>query len=184
MKRIQIGVMGPAKSEYPEEREKQKKIEQTAERIGELIAGNGMITFTGGCDGAMESTSKGAKNKNGMTVGVPGRGRGVSNKYVDVEILTDIDVGSFIFAGLLSCDAVIFIPGGAGTLAELCVAYRLQKPIIILTGFDKRYDNLIGKYLDKGKIVKSFGAETPEQAVELAIKLAKDKLSKSQIIKE
>jgi len=173
MKKMQIGVMGPAKSEYPKGSAQSEKIDSIAERIGELLAKKGAIVFTGGTDGVMEAACKGAKNKGGITVGAPGRARGSSNKFVDVEVVTDIDVGSFIFAGLLSCDALIFIPGGAGTLAELCFAYRNRKPIVVLKGFDGFYDKLAGSYLDEGKMVKVYGTDTAEEAVQLGIKLAR-----------
>src|SRR3989344_311921 len=106
-KKLQIGVMGPAVSEYPQDPKIKKLICRYAEKIGELLAKRGVIVFTGGMDGVMELACKGAKNKNGITVGTPGRTRNMSNKYVDIEVLTPIDVGDFIFAGILSCDAII-----------------------------------------------------------------------------
>ncbi len=173
MKKLQIGVMGPAKNEYPKEEELQKKIDSVAERIGELLAEQDVIVFSGGTDGVMEAVSKGAKNKNGLTVGFPGRDRGSSNQFIDVEVTTEVEVGSYIFAGLAGSDALIFIPGGAGTLAELCFAYRNKKPIVVIQGFDEFYDKLVGGYLDEGKVVKIYGADTAEESVELAVKLAK-----------
>ena len=167
-KKIQIGVMGPDEKEYPEAQEIRNKISKTAENLGQLIAKKNAVLFTGGCGGVMLSASKGAKIENGITVGSPGRTRNASNQYIDVEIITDVDVGSFIFAGLLSCDAIIFIPGGAGTLAELCFAYRNKKKCIIMRGYDDFYDKFIGNYLDRGKSIKLLGANTPEEAVNLA----------------
>lgn len=175
MKRLQIGVIGPATEEYPKG-ELTKKIEETAEKVGELIAESGAILFTGGCDGVMETASKGAKNKNGIVVGTPGRTRGMSNKYVDVEICTPIDTGDFLFGGTWSCDAFIVIPGSAGTLAEMCLAYRVKKPIVIIKGFDSNYERWINNYIDEGKFVKIIGAETSEEAVNKAIELAKQKV--------
>jgi uncharacterized protein (TIGR00725 family) len=175
-RKIQIGVMGPAVSEYPQDLKIKNKICEFAEKIGELLAQQGAIVFTGGMDGVMELASKGAKNKNGITVGTPGRTRGISNKYVDIEVLTPIDVGDFIFAGILSCDAIITIPGGAGTLAEVCVAYRNKKPNIVIEGINPDYDKLINNYLDESKQIITYGAKTPEEAVEKAIELAKKNL--------
>jgi len=168
MKKIQIGVIGPSIEEYPEDGLLRKKIESAAEKIGELIAEYSMILFTGGCSGVMEAASRGAKNKGGLTVGTPGRERGTSNGYVDVEICTPVDIGDFVFAGTWSCDAIIVIPGSAGTLAELCIAYRAKKPLIILKGFDSQYEKWIDRYIDEGKFVKICGADTPEEAVRKA----------------
>lgn len=168
-RKIQIGVIGPAESEYPKNTDLRNKICYFAEQVGELLAEKGAIVFTGGADGVMELASKGAKNKNGTTVGTPGRTRESSNKYVDIEVLTPIDVGDFLFAGTLSCDAIITIPGGAGTMAELCLAYRNKKPIIIIEGINQDYDKLIDNYLDESKMVLIEGAKNPEEAVEKAI---------------
>ena len=168
-RKIQIGVIGPAESEYPKDEALRNKICGFAEKIGELLAEKDAIVFTGGMDGVMELASRGAKKKNGITVGTPGRVRESSNKYIDIEVLTPIDVGDFLFAGTLSCDAIITIPGGAGTMAELCLAYRNKKPIIIIEGISKDYDKFINDYLDEGKIVLIEGAKGPEEAVEKAI---------------
>jgi len=168
-RKMQIGVIGPAESEYPKDATLKNKVCEYAERIGELLAKKGVIVFTGGADGVMELASKGAKNKNGTTVGTPGRTRESSNKYIDIEVLTPIDVGDFLFAGILSCDAIITIPGGAGTMAELCLAYRYKKPIVIIEGLSKDYDNLINNYLDESRLVLIEGAKNPEEAVEKAV---------------
>jgi len=168
-RKIQIGVIGPAEGEYPKDVALKNKICEYAEKVGELLAERGAVVFTGGADGVMELASKGAKNKNGITVGTPGRTRESSNKYVDIEVLTPIDVGDFLFAGTLSCDAMITIPGGAGTMAELCLAYRNKKPIVIIEGINQDYDKFINNYLDESKMVLIEGAKTPEEAVEKAM---------------
>ena len=172
-RKLQIGVMGPAFSEYPQNPQIKKVVCEFAEKIGELLAERGVIVFTGGMDGVMELASKGAKNKNGITVGTPGRVRNMSNKYIDIEVLTPVDVGDFIFAGILSCDAIITIPGGAGTFAEVCIAYRNKKPNVIIEGINPDYDKLINNYLDESKLILTYGTKTPEEAVIKAIELAK-----------
>jgi len=177
-RKIQIGVMGPAEGEYPKNAELKEKICRIAERIGELLAEEGAIVFTGGMDGVMELASRGAKSRGGVTVGTPGRTRNLSNKYVDIEVLTPIDVGDFLFAGILSCDAIITIPGGAGTLAEVCIAYRNRKPNIVIEGINPDYDKMINNYLDEGKLVLTEGAKTPEEAVKKALESAKKELCK------
>lgn len=183
MRKLQIGVIGPEKGNYPklDSPKKIKEFEEEIEKIGSLIAQNDATLITGGCDGIMEIASKGAKKYNGLTIGTPGRTRGSSNKFIDVEILTPIDVGDYLFAGILSCDSFIIIPGGAGTLAELALAYRYKKPMIIIKGYNEMYDKLIDNYLDSSKKVKFYGAENAEDAVELALKLAIKNLSESYI---
>lgn len=177
-RKIQIGVIGPAESEYPKDEGLKNEICRIAERVGELLAESDAVVFTGGADGIMEIVSKGAKSKNGITVGTPGRVRKSSNEYIDIEVLTPIDVGDFLFAGTLSSDAIIVIPGGAGTMAELCLAYRCKKPIIIVEGLNKSYDELVNNYLDESKLVLLEGAKSPEEAVEKAIKMAQKEYEK------
>ena len=173
---LQIGVIGPAKEEYPDNIKEREKIERTAERLGELIAEKGYIIITGGCDGVMEAASRGAKKNGGVVIGTPGRKRGSSNKYVDVEICTPIDIGDFLFAGTWSCDVIIVVPGSAGTMAELCLAYRAKKSIIIIEGIDKTYDDMVNNYIDNGKFVKIYGAKTAEETVELITSLTDSKM--------
>ena len=169
--KIQIGVIGPAKTELLPDRK--IKILKIAEKIGEMLAEKNVAVITGGTDGIMEAVFKGVKKKNGITIGTPGRKRFGSNKYTDIEILTPMDIGNFLFTGISSCDSIIVIPGGAGTMSELCLAYRNKKPLIILKNINKDYDKLIGKYLDLKKLIRLFGADTPKEAVKLAIKLAR-----------
>ncbi len=173
MKKIQIGVIGPDKTEYPKNKNKRNKMIKVAQKIGELIALNNWILFTGGTEGIMLEASKGAKRKRGLVVGIPGNVRNSANRYIDVEIVTNINIGSFNCAGLLSSDIIIVIPGGAGTLAELSIAYRYKKPIIILKGFNKFYDNLINKYLDNGQNIKFMGATNELDVITLIKKQLK-----------
>lgn len=168
MKKIQIGIIGPAAEEYPEDASTREKIESMAEKLGELAAEYDMVLFTGGCSGVMEAASRGSKKKGGLTIGTPGRERGISNSYIDVEVCTPIDTGDFLFAGTWSCDVIIVIPGSAGTLAELCLAYRAKKPVIIMKGFDPQYEKWIDGFMDEGKLIKIFGASTPEEAIRKA----------------
>lgn len=63
-------------------------------------------------------------------------------------------------------------------MAELCLAYRTKKPIIIIEGFDPIYDSLINNYADEGKFIKILGAKSPEEAVSKAIDFAKQNINK------
>jgi hypothetical protein len=177
--KLVIGVIGPALPEYQRNKKTSGRIEREAEEIGELLAKRGAIVMTGGMDGVMESVCKGARKVGGITIGTPGRARGVSNRFVDIEILTPIDVGDFLFTGSWTCGSIIAFPGGAGTMAELCLAYRLGKPIIIMKGMDPFYDSLVGKYFDNGKVVRFMGAGSPKEAVDKALKAARQDIKKA-----
>ncbi|MFQ5647695.1 MAG: TIGR00725 family protein [Candidatus Aenigmatarchaeota archaeon] len=182
MKKIVIGVIGPAREEYPEDGKAAERIEKAAEITGRLIARTGAVVLTGGMDGVMEAACRGAKSAGGLTIGTPGRERGMSNRYVDIEFLTPIGIGDFLFAGTWTCDALIVVPGSAGTMAELCLAYRVKKPVIILKGFDPLYDRLVNKYADQGRFVKILGAESPKEAVAKAGEMARQNLKKGREI--
>lgn len=181
-RKLQIGVMGPSLGSYPKDKKLAARIDKTAEEIGRLLALEGIIVLTGGCDGVMEAAMRGAKQAGGLTIGFPGPKRGSTNLHCDVEVLTDVDVGSFAFSGMLSSDALITIPyQSAGTLAEVCLAYRHKIPNVALRGFYEMYDKyLIGNFLDKSRKVKLYGSDNAEQAVRLAIKIGKKRFEESK----
>lgn len=174
MKNIQIGVIGGSFSNLP--LDKVDKILKDAETVGSLIGDRQGILISGGMDGVMEASSKGASLNGGIVIGVPGRQRNQCNQYVTVEICTPIDVGDFLFAGILSCDVIIIFPGGAGTLAEIALAYRYSKPMIIMSGFDESLDQLIGKGLDNSQKMIFQGASSPQEAIDLAFKYKQEVL--------
>jgi len=74
----------------------------------------------------------------------------------------------------LTADGVIVVEGGCGTLAELSYAYAEAKPIVALKGSGGIADEVAEKYLDDRRIVKLHGANTPEEAVELLLRLIKE----------
>lgn len=174
--RIQIGVIGPSGDNLPKNKIKARDMLVKAEDIGELLAKANVIVITGGQDGVMEAVCRGAKKFAGITVGTPGRKRISCNPFIDIEVCTPIDVGDYLFAGLLSCDCIIVFPGGAGTLAELALGYRFKIPMIIFRGFNEWYDRLIGRRLDATKKLKFYGASSPAECVGKAIRLARSRL--------
>jgi len=170
MKKPQIGVMGSmADLEYSSE------VEKIAERIGELVAEKDGILFFGAekdSDSLSTAACRGAMKKNGVTVGVTyGKGKDIWQKGVDIVIPSGLARGGgreFVLA--LSCDALIAISGGSGTLNEIAVAYQADIPIITLNGYGGWADELAGKYLDARNRRRILSAKTPEEAVDLAFK--------------
>ena len=133
---------------------------------------------TGGKGGIMEAAAKGAKKGGGITVGVIKEGeRFTSNNFTDVEVISGMVRGGSEFIQALTCDALIIIGGGAGTLEEIAIAYQNNKPLIALGKAGGWSEKLAGKYLDERKIVKIKIAKTPKEAVEKAISLAKRDLT-------
>ena len=175
-RKLQIGVMGScADLKYT------KKIEQLAFDVGKFIAQSGFITVYGAekdYDSLSTPASRGAKSVGGLTVGVTyGKGKNIwdKNGTTDVIICSGLERGGgreFVLVN--SCDAIIIISGGSGTLSETAIAYQLNIPIIALAGTGGWADKLAGKFVDDRKRMKVIPANTPEQAVRLAIKLGSD----------
>lgn len=121
-----IGVMGPG--------EKATAIDlQNAYELGRLIAQQGWVLLTGGRHiGVMDAASKGAKSVNGLTIGIlPGsRANGVSDA-VDIVILTDMG-NARNNINVLSSHVVIACGVGSGTVSEVALALKANKPVILL----------------------------------------------------
>lgn len=172
-KKLQIGVMGSAADlNY------NKEIETLALEVGKLIAESGNITVYGAekdYDSLSTAAAKGAKSKDGITVGVTyGKGQDIYDKEnTDIIISTGIERGGgreFVLVN--SCNAVIAISGGSGTLTELAIAYQSNIPMIVIKNTGGWADKLADQYFDARERIKVIGVDTPKEAVELAIELA------------
>jgi uncharacterized protein (TIGR00725 family) len=170
-RKLQIGVMGSAADlNYAPE------IEKLALAVGKLIAEKGAITVYGAekdYDSLSTAAARGAKSAGGLTVGVTyGKGKDIWDKdgLTDVIVVTGIERGGgreFVLVN--SCDAIIIISGGSGTLTEAAIAYQMNIPIVALVGTGGWADKLAGEYIDARKRLKVVPASTPEEAVAAAI---------------
>jgi len=179
-KKLQIGVVGSCIDlNYS------KNAERAAEKLGQSIAKSGNILIFGAEKDFLslsQAACRGAKRAEGITVGVTyGKGFNIIED-ADIVIPTGLERGGgreFILA--LSCDVIISISGGSGTLNELTVAYQAGIPIVGLKGFGGWTDKLIEeKYLDARKRLPIIKALSPQKAVEKAISLAKNKKTTHQ----
>src|SRR6266568_5065842 len=149
-----------------------------AEEVGKLLAERGAVVVTGGLSGVMEAVSRGAKNAGGLVIGIlPGLDKRDANAYVDVAITTGMGWMRNTLT-VRAADAVIMISGGIGTLNELTVAYQ-DKPTVVLEGSGGWSDRIReiayrGKHLDESGSATLHFASTPEEAVDLALRLAAD----------
>lgn len=175
MKKIQIGVMGSAADlNYS------KEAENFAKEIGKLIAkSNNILVYGAEKEYSSLSTNAAieADKNGGITVGITG-GKG---KYVFGDFRPTILIpcgleigGGREFTLIQSCDVIIAISGGSGTLTEMAIAYQANIPIITIDQFGGWAKKLSNKYIDDRKRLKCLKASTPEEAVELAIKVAKN----------
>lgn len=180
MRKLQIGVMGSAADlSYS------KDIEKIAEKLGELIAASGATLVFGAekdSDSLSTAACRGAKKNGGLTVGITyGKHKNIWQK----EDMADFIVASGLERGggreltlVLSCDAVIAVSGGSGTLTELAIAYQADTPMVAMKGVGGWSEKLAGEYIDARKRRLTFAANTPEEAVEIAIREAKAYVSK------
>ena len=175
-RKIQIGVMGSASDlNYS------KDLENLAEQIGFLIAKNNATLIFGAekdYDSLSTSACRGAKKAGGITVGITyNRGLDIfEKKNVDVIISTGLERGGGRETSLiLSCDGIIAISGGSGTLTEIAIAYQANIPVVVMKNTGGWSVKLAGQYLDARNRLKIEGVDTPEEAVEKIITLIKNK---------
>ncbi len=155
-----------------------KKTEQLAFEIGKEIAAAGAVLVCGGRGGVMEAACKGAKSKNGLTVGIlPSQGED-ANGFVDIKIPTNIGYARNQIV-VLSADALITVSGGVGTVTEIAYAIDYNKPVVILSkssGISGNIDTFLGIGTIKDEMKKRnariFKATSAKEAVELAVEEA------------
>ncbi|NEQ45741.1 MAG: cytochrome [Leptolyngbya sp. SIOISBB] len=126
MARILIGVMGPGESATVDEN-------MTAYTLGQAIAQQGWGLLTGGrAVGVMAAASTGAQASNGWVVGIlPDADDTQMSAAVDIAIVTGMGQGRNVI-NVLSSHVVIACGLGPGTLAEMALALKLGKPLILL----------------------------------------------------
>jgi uncharacterized protein (TIGR00725 family) len=172
-RRLQIGVMGSAADlNYSAE------LEQLAEKVGYWVARNNAILIFGAekdYSSLSTASARGAKKAGGITIGVTyGKGLDIfESASADVVIATGSDRGGGReFPLVLSCDAIIALSGGSGTLTEIALAYQANIPIVVVDQTGGWSERLAGEYLDARKRVKIEIVKKPKDAVLLAIQLA------------
>jgi uncharacterized protein (TIGR00725 family) len=123
-----VAVVGPADA-TPQE-------EWLAEEAGAALTEAGAVVVTGGLGGVMEAASRGAKSRRGTTLGLlPGTDRTTANGWVDVAVATGM--GEMRNALVVrAADAVVAIGCSHGTLSEVALALRDEKPVVGLGTWD------------------------------------------------
>ncbi len=113
-----------------------KEYEKIAEDLGALIAEKGWILVCGGLGGVMESVAKGARSKDGLTIGIlPGSDKKDANPYIQVPILTSMQQARNAII-VRTADIVIAVGAGLGTLSEIAMALKINKPVISISSWD------------------------------------------------
>ncbi len=151
------------------------QVTATAKKLGCLAIDAGFRLVTGGLDGIMEAVSKGAHDsahyQEGLVLGIiPHYAPSQANRWVDIVIPTGMQMGRNILV-VASADVVIAIGGGSGTLSEIALAWQLNKPIIGLSDIEGWGEKLSGQVLDERHNQPILSAKTPEEAIQIALKL-------------
>ena len=88
----------------------------------------------------------------------------------DILINSGLEIGGGReFTLVLSCDVIIAISGGSGTLTEMAIAYQAGIPIVTVSNFGGWAEELSNKFFDERKRLKCVEATTPKEAFEKAI---------------
>ncbi len=139
---LNVGIIGGVKCS--------KQAYEAAEDLGRRIASKGWIVICGGGPGIMEAVCKGAKQNNGITVGIlPWVDSRQANSYLDIRIPTGLGYARN-FLIVRASDVLVAVDGKYGTLSELSFALCEGKKVLGLNTWPV-----------KG-VVK---VKTPEQAV-------------------
>lgn len=178
MKQLQIGIMGSAADlNYS------KEAETFAKELGRLIAeSNNILVYGAEKEYSSLSTNAAieASKYNGITVGITGtKSKNIWGDYKPTILIPcGLEIGGGReFTLVLSCDCIIAIGGGSGTLTEMAIAYQAGIPIIVVDKFDGWAKKLSNKYIDERKRLKCIKASTPTEALKKAIKESIKKVS-------
>ena len=109
---------------------------EMAREVGRRLAEAGAIVLCGGLGGVMEAVAEGVAEAGGTVVGIlPGADRAAANPHLTLAIATGL--GEARNAVLTTAaDAVIAIGGGWGTLSEIALARKRDRPVIALASWE------------------------------------------------
>jgi uncharacterized protein (TIGR00725 family) len=123
-----VAVIGPGDASHAEI--------ATAEAVGRGLAQAGAFVVCGGLQGMMAAAARGASQEGGTAIGIlPGTDRADGNRWLTIAIPTGLGE---LRNGLIirAADAVIAVGGGYGTLSEIALALRAEKPVIGVNTWD------------------------------------------------
>ena len=109
-----------------------KEVEQLAQNLGKNLAKVVDILVCGGLSGTMKAVCQGFKASGGLTIGIiPGYNKNEANEFIDIVIPTGLGLARNVLV-VKSADAVVALPGEAGTLSEIAYCLQFGIPIISL----------------------------------------------------
>lgn len=125
MRRTIVGVMGGSVCD--------ERTQRNAYEIGRLIAGHGWVLLNGGRPtGVMDASARGCRDAGGLSVGVLFDGEHAqASEALDIVLPTGMGAARNII-NVLSSDAVVACCGSGGTLSEVALAIRYERPVVLL----------------------------------------------------
>ena len=106
------------------------KTYQLARSLGSEMGKKGWILVCGGLGGVMEAAARGCAEAGGMTVGIlPGLDKTSANLYVKIPLATGLGEGRNLLV-VRASDVLVSVAGGYGTLSEIALALKVNKPVI------------------------------------------------------
>jgi uncharacterized protein (TIGR00725 family) len=105
---------------------------EAAREVGRLLARSGAVVINGGFGGVMAAASEGAASEGGMVVGIlPDGDRVGANPHLTLALATGLGQARNAVI-VTAADSVIAIGAGWGTLSEIALARRLDRPVFAL----------------------------------------------------
>ncbi len=125
MRRTIVGVMGGTDVDA--------RTEENARVLGRLIASHGWVLLNGGRpSGVMGASARGCREAGGLSIGVLfDQDRDAGSQDLDLVIPTGLGAGRNII-NVLSSDVVVACRGQGGTLSEIALALRFERPVVLL----------------------------------------------------
>lgn len=148
----QIGVMGSAADLWYAE-----KVSKIAFELGQEIAKNDFKLVYGAekdSDSLSATAARWAKQKGGIVCGITyGNTPDIwwdMQKYTDIIVNTGMQRwGGREFVLISSCDAIIAVWWGSGTLNEITIAYQKKIPVVVIEETGWWADRLVWQFLDE-----------------------------------
>jgi uncharacterized protein (TIGR00725 family) len=107
-----------------------------AREVGRLLARKGAVVINGGFGGVMGAASEGAASAGGTVIGIlPDTDRGGANPHLTLALATGLGQARNTVI-VTAADSVIAIGAGWGTLSEIAIARRLDRPVFALDSWD------------------------------------------------
>ena len=146
--RTYVGVVGPGDTATDTDL-------AAAREVGVLLARSGCVVVTGGLGGVMAAAVDGATAAGGLTLGLlPDRDRARAHPALTLSVPTGM--GEMRNALIVrSCDGIVAVGGSWGTLSEIALAMRAERPLVQVSGWDLEPYGSVPRYDAPGPAVEA-----------------------------